>query len=241
MEFENFKIRMQATGSNIREERISAVKAMIAETFVDDPAYAGEVKEHWSGVTYHPRIFENKDRAAGTPQVQFQTQYHEPFEAGDVFLLPDGEYWMCTYKPHKFGMYHQGTIDFCNYVLRIRNETEDIADYPIYLQNSTQYNSGETTYGQINYGSSQQLVFITATPVTIAIDHGYRFLIDRNKERPTAYRLTQIDPTHCYTGGKGILRWTLTEDMLRPTDDIGNMVADTTPAKPQDGKGDGWY
>ena len=41
--------------------------------------------------------------------------------------------------------------------------------------------------------------------------------------------------------GYGVLRWTLAEDTLRPTDDIENMIADNTPTGSIGGdEGGGW-
>ncbi len=236
MSTDAFRKRMRAAGANLREERIRAIRANLAQTFFDDPSYVGEVKEYWTGGVYHPRVYESKNKAAGTVLMQFLTQHNEPFGTGDVFTLPSGESWICTYKPETYGMFHLGTIDFCNYALSLHVGGKD-RQYPVCVQNATQYNSGETRIGQLGFGSSQSLIFITAMPETIALDHGYRFLIDRNQEKPTAYRLTQIDHIHSYKGcGRGVLRWTVAEDMLRPTDDIANMVADQAK-----GEGGEWF
>jgi len=114
---------------------------------------------------------------------------------------------------------------FINFISPI---TGEVVRYPVYSLNSTQYGSGETQKAQMSIGTSQRLVYIPCNDETILLDSGVRFLIDKNKNNPTAYRLAQID-SESYSCGEtdGLLQWTIVESQRDDkTDNIDLMVAD---------------
>ena len=74
---------------------------------------------------------------------------------------------------------------------------------------------------------------------TIEVDHDFRLLVDRRLSKPTAFKVTQVDTEQYDYDGYGVLRWTLSEDILRSTDDIVNMIADSTPTGDTGGDDDG--
>ena len=61
---------------------------------------------------------------------------------------------------------------------------------------------------------------------TVLIDNDYRFLIDKNRLHPSAWKVAQADTENDNWGGYGLLRFMLVEDELRPADDVDNMLAD---------------
>lgn len=239
----SFRKRMAATGGDLRDERVTAFQRQLAESWRDDPSYEPDgVLLYGSDplVTLYPRVFERKDPVVSTPSIQFQTLINESFACGDVFTFSDGGQWMCSYKPNTHGLYHQGTIVYCNYVMRFVSPiTGDAIEWPAALMNATQYNSGETGGQQLTFGSSQHIVLISLNAHTVPLDHGFRFLIDRNPVHPTAYKITQVDPTNNYKGKSGVLRWIVVEDPLRADDDLQNGIAAQDSRSQSDDEG--WF
>lgn len=208
-------------------------------SFKDDPSYLDGVSFYFSGDIIHPRISESINRETGTPRTTIMTMLNEPFEMGDIFRLPDGTNWICTYKERR-QTHHQGTLEYCNYLLNFEKDSEgNTITYPVVVQNATQYNSGVTDTDYVTYGSAQHVIFTVKDEYTTNIDKQFRFLIDYNTNNPTAYKVTQADTTTYQKGGKGLIRYSVVEDELRATDDIENMIADQTLPKAKGGEG--WF
>ena len=74
------------------------------------------------------------------------------------------------------------------------------------------------------------------------LDSGFRFLIDKNREEPTAYRLAQVDSGGYSCGADdGLLQWTIIESQYdKETDNKELMIADyygkSIYSKPEDPK-----
>ena len=118
---------------------------------------------------------------------------------------------------------------FCNYKINfISDISGEIVSYPVHMKNATQYNSGETAREQETIGSSKFLIFIPYNEETIKIDHGKRFLIDKNQDNPTAFEITQVDTiSHNFDDDFAVIRWTLVESQFNPkTDNKELMIAD---------------
>ncbi|MCM1220764.1 MAG: hypothetical protein NC548_40365 [Lachnospiraceae bacterium] len=145
------------------------------------------------------------------------------------YIKIDGRYWVVATLPDNNQMYEKAILWQCKYSIRfISPMTREIVEYPVYSVNSTQYGSGETQRTYMKIGTSQQLVYLPFNEETIMVECGARFLIDKNKKAPTAYRLTQVD-TGSYSCGEddGLLQWTLVESQRdEKTDNIELMVAD---------------
>lgn len=147
---------------------------------------------------------------------------------GQYILIGDTFWIVCT-APDNNQMYEKAILWCCKYDLRfISPLTNEVATYPVYIINSTQYNSGETAKTQMTIGTSQSMIYLPYNEETIMLDHGTRFLIDKNTENPTAYRLTQVDTTAYSTGmNDGLLQWSVMESVYDPqTDNKELMVAD---------------
>lgn len=127
------------------------------------------------------------------------------------------------------GVYEKAIMFFCNYkVSFISDISGEIVSYPVHMKNATQYNSGETAREQETIGSSKFLMFIPYNEETIKIDHGKRFLIDKNQDNPTAFEITQVDTiSHNFDDDFAVIRWTLVESQFNPkTDNKELMIAD---------------
>lgn len=152
-------------------------------------------------------------------------------------------FWLVVGLVDNNGVYDKAIIWYCNFSVKFKPPgTNTIVTYPVVSNNATQYNSGVESNKTMTVGSTQRLLFVPYNDETIEVDHNFRFLIDRRVSKPTAYVVTQVDTEQFDYDGYGVLRWTLSEDVLREEDDLVNMIADTTPTSAGDNPapGGGW-
>ena len=126
-------------------------------------------------------------------------------------------------------IYEKSIMFHCNYNLNFISALfQKVASYPVYMKNATQYNSGETAREQETIGSSKFLIYIPYSNETIKINHGKRFLIDRNLDVPTAFEVTQVDTiSYNYEENLGVIRLTVVENQFNEkADNKELMVAD---------------
>lgn len=154
----------------------------------------------------------------------------------------DNRMWLVTGLVDNNRVYDKAVIWYCNMTVDFVSPTTGVTvSYPVVIQNATQYTSGVEENKTMAVGSTQRLLYIPYNEETIEIDHDFRLLIDRRVSEPTAYKVTHVDTEQFNYDGYGVLRWTLTEDTLWPTDDIENMIADNTPTGSISGdEGGGW-
>lgn len=219
---------MELSGGSVRGDRILGMQSIVDRLFEDDPSFREDVVR-WGDPDRIPlpcRVYGHTYRDAGVPRRQIQTPYSLPVEVGDIFEIGDDGCWICIEAFDAHGMNWQGTLEYCNYHLRFL--LSGIAyEYPVTAHNATQYNSGETDKTFFLIGSAQHIITIPFDGITSKIGRDTRFLIDRRRDTPNAYKLTQIDSTTTSYGGKGILRWTLAEDQFDPVrDSAEEMIAD---------------
>lgn len=231
--YQNFLRRMNAGGKTMREEQIENALHLVNQTFEDDPSYIVDGVTVWhTDRVIHPRIYLDKYRSTSPAQASIQTRIHEPFYLGEVIPWPKHGYWLCVNSNNLHGIQWEGTLSFCNHRVKFFSPlTHEIIEYPISVINSTQYGSGETAKSKMTIGTSQLLVYITCDEHTVLLDSGFRFLLDRNKELPTAFKLTQAD-TVSYSDGenRGYIQLTVYEDQFNPkTDNKELMIADYYP------------
>ena len=145
------------------------------------------------------------------------------------YVKYNGSFWLIKDIVDNNGVYEKAIMFFCNYKINfISDVSGEIVSYPVYMKNATQYNSGETAREQETIGSSKFLIFIPYNQETIKIDHGKRFLIDKNHDDPTASEITQVDTiSHNFDDDFAVIRWTLVESQFNPkTDNKELMIAD---------------
>lgn len=145
------------------------------------------------------------------------------------YIKARGQTWLVYSLPDNNKMYEKAIAWQCKYSIKFLSPiTGKVVEYPVYDINSTQYGSGETSEDHLTLGTSQHLIYIPCNEETIKLDSGFRFLIDKNHDKPTAYRLAQIDPGG-YSCGKddGLIQWTIVESQFdEKTDNKDLMVAD---------------
>ena len=145
------------------------------------------------------------------------------------YIKAKNRFWLVYSPPDNNKMYEKAIGWLCKYSIKfISPLTNEIVEYPVYDINSTQYGSGETSKEHMTVGTSQHIVYISYNEETVLIDSGFRFLIDKNKQTPTAYRVTQVD-TYNYADGEqnGVIQLTLVESQYdENTDNKELMIAD---------------
>lgn len=147
------------------------------------------------------------------------------------YIKIGGAYWVVSSLPDNNGIYEKAVLWKCKWSIRfISPLTGRIVEYPTYDINSTQYGTGELNKTNISTGESQHLLYIPYNEETILLDNRFRFLMDRNRANPTAYRITQVDPTSYAVGPEnedGLLQWSIIETQFNEkTDNKELMVAD---------------
>jgi hypothetical protein len=182
------------------------------------------------------------DTPANADQRQILTEIGK-LQCGQ-YIYFDNRYWLVVSLVDNNMVYEKAVIWYCNYIVKfVSPKTGSNVSYPVVSNNATQYNSGVESNKTMTVGSTQRLLFVPYNNETIEVDHDFRLLVDRRLSKPTAYKVTQVDTEQYDYDGYGVLRWTLVEDVLRSTDDIANMVADTSSTGAlvdDDDDGGGW-
>lgn len=228
--YENFLLRMNACGNTLREEHIENSKMLLNMTFTDDPSYIPEgVKVWYSDRIIHPRIYDYKWKSTTPFQATIQTLINEPFYLGDV--VPWGKengYWMVVGVNNLHGINWEGVLQYCNYRIKFISPLNgEIREYPISMINATQYGTGEEYKNLISIGSAAHIVYLSCDEHTVLLNNGFRFLLDKNTQKPTAYKLTQVDSTSFANDKGGYLRLSVLEEQFNPkTDNAEKMIAD---------------
>lgn len=147
------------------------------------------------------------------------------------YIKVGSEYWIVSSLPDNNGIYEKAILWKCKYSIRfISPLTGDIVEYPTYSYNSTQYGTGELQRTNIAVGESQHLLYVPYNEETVLVDNNFRFIMDRNKQNPTVFRVTQVDTTSYAVGAlnnDGILQWSILQTQFNDeTDNKDLMIAD---------------
>lgn len=235
---DRYRKRMKLNGNSIREANIKNSKMLLKQTFCDDASYTIGVYMWQLGLLQFDdydncqpisiRLYERNYSNANGVTIKFQTLIDTPICVGDiVYCSQSKEYLLCTEVFNINGIHWQGKFTLCNWILKWQNENGDILQYPCYVINSTQYNSGEQSNKQFTIGSSQHLVKLPCDENTVNIRTPQRFMLDKNYSNPVSYCVTQNDTTSYNYGTKGIVSITLLEHPVNySTDRIDLGICD---------------
>lgn len=216
---DRFNQKMNRSGASVRGELIQSSREILSETFADDPSFAigvymweRNVKEYLGKdalqIRMHKRTFSN----ANGWRVEYQTKHDTPIIMGDVLYdSTKDEYYICTESFDVDGIFYEGKLTLCNWILKWQNKNGDILEYPCYDMNTTQYNSGERGNQQFSLGSTQHMVVLPNDENTVILNDPQRFFLDNNLDDPTSFIVTQNDTTSYAFGKKGLVRVTLAE------------------------------
>ena len=246
-----FNKRMALSGGSLREEYIFNTKQLLNETFADDPSFAFGIyfwrlglKEYRNEKTINIRLYDRKFSAANGVTVKFQTLCNTPVIVGDIIYdIDKDEYLICTEAFDIDGIHYEGKFTLCNWILKWQKKDGTILEYPCHDMNSTQYNSGEQSNRNFVIGSSQHMITLPCDENTVELSTPQRFYLDKAKENPTTFIVTQNDTTSHNYGKKGLVKVTVYEHPNNPeTDrpdlgicdyiDVSNQnTVETTPIK----------
>ena len=147
------------------------------------------------------------------------------------YVKDDGAFWMVSALPDNNRIYEKAVLWKCKHPIRfISPLTGKIVEYPVYSTNSTQYGTGEAGKTHMNVGEDQHLIYIPYNEETIMLDDQFKFLMDKRKDKPTAYHITRVDPVSYAVGSEraedGLIQWSVLEDQFNiQTDNAELMVA----------------
>ena len=232
---ERFNHRMQIAGNSIRNERLHNNKNLIEEVFKDDVAYDDKVSFWELGKTIKQikqetiglRLYSRKFSAANGTTMQFQSLLETPIDIGDIiYIHRTDEFWICTESFNVDEVHFEGEFTKCNWMLKWQNKAGRILEYPTYIINSTQYNSGETLGKIITIGSTQHQITIPCDENTVSIQSPQRFILSKDPVQPDVYVVTQNDSVTYNYGNKGLCKITVLQDVLKDTDRIDLGICD---------------
>lgn len=216
---DRFNKKMEYSGNSLRNENILNSRNLLEETFSDDASLALGIyfwelgiKSYENKETIKIRLYGRGFSNANGVTIKFQTLIDTPIVVGDVIYdSKTDEYLICTESFNIDNIHWQGKFTLCNWILKWQKKTGEILEYPCHDINSTQYNSGEQSSKQLTIGSSQHMITLPCDENTIALSSPQRFFLDKNKENPTSFIVTQNDTTSYNYGKKGLVRVTLYE------------------------------
>ena len=216
---DRFVAKMERDGGSLRNENINNSKQLLEATFADDAACAVGIyfwelglKSYEEKEQIKVRFYDRKFSNANGITMKFQTLIDTPVIVGDiVYDSVSDEYWICTESFNIDTIHWQGRFTFCNWILRWQNKSGDILEYPCTDINATQYNSGEQSNKQFTVGSSQHMLTLPCDENTVGLSSPQRFFLDKNKESPTSFIITQNDSTSYNYGKKGLVKLTVME------------------------------
>ena len=152
----------------------------------------------------------------------------------------EGAMWLVSALPDNNRIYEKAVLWKCKHTIRfISPLTGEIVKYPVYSTNSTQYGTGELEKTYMTVGEDQHLIYIPYNEETIKLDDQFRFLMDKNREIPSAYRITRVDPVSYAVGDErnedGLIQWAVLQTQFNDaTDSKELMIADYFPQKPDE-------
>ena len=152
----------------------------------------------------------------------------------------EGAMWLVSALPDNNRIYEKAVLWKCKHTIRfISPLTGEIVKYPVYSTNSTQCGTGELEKTYMTVGEDQHLIYIPYNEETIKLDDQFRFLMDKNRESPSAYRITRVDPVSYAVGDErnedGLIQWAVLQTQFNDaTDSKELMIADYFPQKPEE-------
>ena len=224
---DRFNKRMSLSGGSLREEYILNTRELLNETFADDPSFAFNIyfwklglKEYIHESPIGIRLYDRKFSAANGVTVKFQTPYNTPVVVGDIIYDTNkDEYLICTEAFDIDSIHYEGKFTLCNWILKWQKKDGTVLEYPCYDMNSTQYNSGEQSNRNFVIGSSQHMLTLPCDENTVELSTPQRFYLDKAKNNPTTFIVTQNDTTSHNYGKKGLVKVTVYEHPNNPETD----------------------
>lgn len=222
--------RMTYIGKNLRSSHTNNSRALFEDTFTEDPSYRENVYR-WS-LGKKPGDYTEEDlipmrvdsrrySEANGWTVKFHTKMADPIATGDIIYVTDtNEYLICTENYNIDNIKWSGKFTLCNWMLKWQDSTGAILEYPCYVFNATQYNSGERATKLYTVGTSQYICKLPYDNNTVRLKTPQRFFMDKDVVNPSVFIVTQNDNTSYNFGDRGMIRITVFEDVIQDDDRV---------------------
>lgn len=166
-------------------------------------------------------IYDRKYSHYNGVEQKFTTLLDADIEAGDlVYCEKQDEWWVTMTSAPIDYIYRQGLMFLCDDVIKWKDEDGNVWEYPVSVNNATQYNSGVFQGKMVDYVTNQFKLFTKADENICALRIDQRFFLGKGKAIPEVFKLTQVD-TAALGYGRGVAMLTLLRSTYNPeTDDI---------------------
>lgn len=222
MNFNTYQSFLATYGNNGIERRVNKLHYDITTLLPDNPSYKtvllnGEERK----LSINSTLDTNIKNVTAMP--------HESLGVGNHVIYCEQDYYVTDCSVDD-GIYAYGKMERCNDVIHfISPLDQSIQEVPVLVTNTTKFNTGETPNKRLTLPSGQYSMLVPVNEHTILIDNEMRFLIDKRKDFPTAYRVTYVD-TSTYGYDDCLLNIVLLQCELNiHRDNIELMIADYFP------------
>lgn len=148
------------------------------------------------------------------------------------YIKYDGFIWLIMTEPTDNCIYDKCVIYQCDYVLKWQTQNKKIVYYPAYIENASQYNTGENGDKTITLGYNQLMAYISMDNISVTIDRNLRLFIDYNTVNPSVYKVTRPDTVTYSYGRNRVMCTVVTEDQYNSkSDSIENWLCDYFPTE----------
>ena len=218
MSLDSYKLTRQYSYSNPRQEMLREKKMQVHSLYELAMDREDDTLLNGNNFVKSPRIFDRKFVDTVHHKITVETILEDDWmECGD-YLEYDGMVWLCLNSYSFHNLYCRATFMSCDWQIYWINEKGELKSQYVVDQNSTQYNSGESSNATMTLGAAQHMLKMPCNEDTVMFDSPQKFCIDRNIKKPTCYKVTQNDNTS-YNYGKGLCCVTVTETQLNPDKD----------------------
>ena len=237
MAYESYKL-LQSSTSSIKDKMLEAKKHQVDYLFNHSIDREDGCIINGKPFTESPRLFDRKIKTSYFQTLTCETvNENDRFNSGNLLEF-DGDNWICTSSFVFHGLYCKGSFIRCNYILKWQLSDGTIIERPCLVQSAAQYNSGEKGNQTIVLGSDQLMVVLPNDEQTVLIDAPQSFFIDRNKVKPTPYKVTRNDTVPYSDWDEGCINLIVTQretsDKDRPDLMLCDYIEPATPPQPTD-------
>lgn len=212
---ERFKTKMNYQYQSLHNEDIYNSKLLTETVFKNDPSYQTQFyfwnvgdtdKSYDEKSPLDIRVYNREFSDANGFLADFQTLLKDDVSIGDVLYdRKSNTYWIIKTCYNLDDIHWQGKLNRCNWILKWQNKELKILEYPCYVRNSTQYNSGESSNNLMTIGSTQRSIMLPYDENTVVLQTPQRFYLDRDEYNPTPFKVTSSDTLTYNYDDKGIV------------------------------------
>lgn len=221
--------RIQASGTGRRERTLTKARERISVKGIRSLSYKKVLLDHQEQYLIIDSIESNPR------QKRLRALPGETFFTGSYIRWAD-TIWLITETDSDTEVYTKGKMQECNWLLLWQDEKGIQKEYWCIDENLTLRSSGESSDKLFTTGLSRHLLTLPCIEDTLSLVPGKRFFIDKNKERPASFRITQNDTTSG-NYGNGLCQITLIqceENSLTDRPDLGLCDYITPSSAPAD-------